>query len=424
MTMKWHKGIVAAVIGVAASMAVTAPAQAAAPLFQLPFPCGQTWKGDSDASSAHESWEIDFNRGSGDDDLGDTVVAAAAGTVRTASNQGSANGYGNLVKIEHSGGYFTYYAHLNSMAVSVGQSVAQGAAIGTVGNTSRPGNDISPHLHYEVRFGSSYPGNIQQAYFDGVRFAYPDQTLTSRNCGGGVVGTASIYGVTSDGRLTYTAVNAATGDRTHGAVVSGASLGFVPKAMATLNFNTVLVTSPGGQLYRVDVITNSASLAFNEPVPLGGGWTHDLLAYDGRGSLYGIADGALRRYTVSTAKPGAGGITSDGLIGSGFTLKTLTATGQDWLLGTTSGGQLLSYKIRGAEDWSRYELRSSTWQGFRHLLSAGGGIYFGHDAEGGLLRYTDANPFDGSGADVRGPDTVDAQGWTQVLLSARPGTVG
>ncbi len=57
-------------------------------------------------------------------------------------------------------------------------------------------------------------------------------------------------------------------------------------------------------------------------------------------------------------------------------------------------------------------------------MSAGGGVYFGHTPEGGFLRYTDANPYDGSGADLRGPDTVDAQGWTQVLLSARPGTVG
>ncbi|OKI35315.1 hypothetical protein A6A25_23920 [Saccharothrix sp. CB00851] len=239
-----------------------------------------------------------------------------------------------------------------------------------------------------------------------------------------VSGTASFYGVLADGRLTYTAVDAANGTRTHGAVVSGASLGFVPKAMATLNFNTVLVTTSGGRLYRVDVITNSTSLAFNAPVLLGGGWTHDLLAYDGRGSLYGIADGVLRRYAVPVTKPGAGDITSDGVIGTGFTLKTLTATGPDWLLGTTSGGALLSYRIRGAGDWSRYELRSGTWQVFGRLLSAGGGVYFGHNAEGGLLRYTDANPYDGSGADLRGPDTVDAQGWSQVVLSAQPGTVG
>ncbi|RZS32291.1 peptidase M23-like protein [Herbihabitans rhizosphaerae] len=156
----------------------------AAPAFQLPFPCGQTWNGDSDNSSAHRSHEIDFNRGSTPDaDLGDTVVAAAEGTVRTAAHQGSANGYGNLVKIEHAGNYFTYYAHLNTMAVTAGQVVSRGQAIGTLGNTSKPGNNISPHLHYEVRLGSSgYPGNIQRATFDGRTFGYPNANVKSNNC--------------------------------------------------------------------------------------------------------------------------------------------------------------------------------------------------------------------------------------------------
>lgn len=153
--------------------------------FQLPFPCGQSWTGNSSGSSAHQSWEIDFNRGgSPDADLGDPVVAAASGTVVTSAHQGSANGYGNLVKIDHGGGWFTYYAHLNVRSVSAGQSVSQGQQIGTVGKTSKPGNNISAHLHYEVRNGASYPSNIQKAVFNGTTFGYPIQTLTSRNCGG------------------------------------------------------------------------------------------------------------------------------------------------------------------------------------------------------------------------------------------------
>ncbi|MDP9867632.1 MULTISPECIES: M23 family metallopeptidase [Streptosporangium] len=153
--------------------------------FQLPFPCGQSWTGNSSASSAHQSWEIDFNRGStADADLGDPVVAAAAGTVVISAHQGSTNGYGNLVKIDHGGGWSTYYAHLNVRSVSAGVQVSQGQQIGTVGNTSKPGNYISPHLHYEVRMGSSYPSNIQKAVFNGTTFGYPVQTVTSNNCGG------------------------------------------------------------------------------------------------------------------------------------------------------------------------------------------------------------------------------------------------
>ncbi|MEV0348560.1 M23 family metallopeptidase [Nonomuraea sp. NPDC050680] len=163
---------------------VTADASIMATNFQLPFPCGQSWTGNSDGSSAHLSWEIDFNRGStADADLGDPVVAAAAGTVVISAHQGSTNGYGNLVKIDHGGGWATYYAHLNTRSVSEGATVSQGQKIGTVGNTSKPGNNISPHLHYEVRLGTNYPSNIQKAVFNGTTFGYPAQTVTSKNCG-------------------------------------------------------------------------------------------------------------------------------------------------------------------------------------------------------------------------------------------------
>ncbi|MFD9941993.1 M23 family metallopeptidase [Nonomuraea sp. NPDC059023] len=163
----------------------SAEAEILATNFQLPFPCGQSWTGNSSASSAHQSWEIDFNRGgSADADLGDPVVAAASGTVVISAHQGSTNGYGNLVKIDHGSGWTTYYAHLNVRSVSAGQAVSQGQQIGTVGKTSKPGNNISAHLHYEVRQGEGYPGNIRKAVFNGTTFGYPVQTLTSRNCGG------------------------------------------------------------------------------------------------------------------------------------------------------------------------------------------------------------------------------------------------
>lgn len=160
-----------------------AGAVAGGPLLQLPFPCGQTWNGNAANSSAHRSYEIDFNR---TDDVNDPVVAAGAGIVRTATHQGSVNRYGNLVKIEHPGGWFSYYAHLNRMDVSIGQRVAQGQQIGLLGNTSAPGNNISPHLHFEVRQGTTgYPNNIRPAHFDGIRFDYSGDgaaNVTSRNC--------------------------------------------------------------------------------------------------------------------------------------------------------------------------------------------------------------------------------------------------
>jgi hypothetical protein len=168
-----------------------ASAAGARPNFQMPFPCGQSWTGKS-GSGAHQSWEIDFNRGgSASADLGDTVVAAAAGTVAISNNQGSTNGFGNLVKIDHGGGWTTYYAHLRARSVSVGTRVSAGQKIGEVGNTTKPGASLPVHMHFEVRTSGSYPANIQKAVFNGATFGYPGQTLTSKNCGGSSSATVS-----------------------------------------------------------------------------------------------------------------------------------------------------------------------------------------------------------------------------------------
>jgi murein DD-endopeptidase MepM/ murein hydrolase activator NlpD len=56
-------------------------------------------------------------------------------------------GYGNLVIVEN-GAYRTYYAHLSSIPVAVGDTVTAGSTIGLSGNT---GNSTGPHLHYEIR---------------------------------------------------------------------------------------------------------------------------------------------------------------------------------------------------------------------------------------------------------------------------------
>ena len=61
-------------------------------------------------------------------------------------------GYGNYVKIQHSDGTETLYAHLapNSITVMAGEVVEQGQVIAKLGHT---GNSTGPHLHFEVRKG-------------------------------------------------------------------------------------------------------------------------------------------------------------------------------------------------------------------------------------------------------------------------------
>ena len=56
-------------------------------------------------------------------------------------------GYGNLVIVEN-GAYRTYYAHLSSIPVSVGDTVTADSTIGLSGNT---GHSTGPHVHYEIR---------------------------------------------------------------------------------------------------------------------------------------------------------------------------------------------------------------------------------------------------------------------------------
>ncbi len=78
--------------------------------------------------------------------VGDPVLSADEGKVVFAGwNTG---GYGNLVILDHSNGYQTYYAHMNEILVSDGDVIEKGYQLGTVGNTGR---STGPHLHFEVR---------------------------------------------------------------------------------------------------------------------------------------------------------------------------------------------------------------------------------------------------------------------------------
>lgn len=159
----------------------------AAPNFQMPFPCGQTWVG-STWSGHSPANAIDLNR---DGDLGDTVVASYGGTVKT-STYSSNTGYGNYIVIDHGGGWETLYAHLQSRSVSAGQSVQIGQKIGAVGNSSAK-YDLAPHLHYEQRYG----GSVKKIVWNGNAIPYyAKQSYTSRNaCGGGTVsGTVNTSG--------------------------------------------------------------------------------------------------------------------------------------------------------------------------------------------------------------------------------------
>jgi murein DD-endopeptidase MepM/ murein hydrolase activator NlpD len=80
---------------------------------------------------------------------GTPIHAAAPGTVIFAGQQ---SGYGNVVIIDHGGGFTTLYGHQSRIATHDGATLARGGLVGYVGST---GHSTGPHLHFETRYGGS-----------------------------------------------------------------------------------------------------------------------------------------------------------------------------------------------------------------------------------------------------------------------------
>lgn len=81
-------------------------------------------------------------------------ISAPVGTPVRAARDGrvlfsdTLRGYGNLVILEHDGGWATVYAHNRENRARVGRRVRQGEEIATVGET---GKTSGPNLHFEIR---------------------------------------------------------------------------------------------------------------------------------------------------------------------------------------------------------------------------------------------------------------------------------
>jgi lipoprotein NlpD len=86
----------------------------------------------------HDGIDISAKRGS-------AVMAARAGRVIFSDRL---TGYGNVIILEHAGGYATVYAHNERNLARKGENIRQGERIATVGGArERDGS----HLHFEIR---------------------------------------------------------------------------------------------------------------------------------------------------------------------------------------------------------------------------------------------------------------------------------
>jgi len=126
---------------------------------------------------------------------GTPVLAVSDGVVTSARtslgpSNGKKTGAGRNVVIEHAGGIWSWYMHLDTVKVTQGQTVKAGQQIGTLGNTMF--NDItmkSPaHLHFEI-LDKYPPGGEPKG--GGIQHRLNPQTFLEKQGAGGVSTQAS-----------------------------------------------------------------------------------------------------------------------------------------------------------------------------------------------------------------------------------------
>lgn len=149
-------------------------------------------------SSTHRHNGIDISA-----KRGTPIRAINKGQVVGVYPDGVRYGYGNSVLLKHPDGKLSFYAHMHTIKVRTGQTVAQGDMIGTVGSTQKrirngkvqpnPRPHMPPHLHMEVQtgvtlsdkgvpiIGESVPGRIDPLQYMAQVNARPVGVEVSQN---------------------------------------------------------------------------------------------------------------------------------------------------------------------------------------------------------------------------------------------------
>lgn len=75
---------------------------------------------------------------------GSDIISVAAGVVTWSADR---NGYGEMVEVNHGGGFSTRYAHADKLLVKAGDVVKKGQVLALMGSSGR---STGPHVHFEV----------------------------------------------------------------------------------------------------------------------------------------------------------------------------------------------------------------------------------------------------------------------------------
>lgn len=125
---------------------------------------------DGDKHSCHFKYGIDIAGGG-------NILATESGQVIVAKySPASESGFGNYVVIAHDNGMESWYCHLDSYSVSVGDQVTRGQVIGVMGETSAKYFNMGVHLHFELSDKKSKKTDPWKEYF---REEYKDYIVYS-----------------------------------------------------------------------------------------------------------------------------------------------------------------------------------------------------------------------------------------------------
>lgn len=131
----------------------------AAPNYKHPLFCGREFRGNSRGG---HGWGLDVVSTSSGNTRGQEVMASAGGTVSEHV------GWNGQLRINHGGGFYTVYAHMDPVVVEYGDTILAGQLLGFV---SDKGDADGNHLHYGQDLGP-YPWDPQQVRFNGTLYNY------------------------------------------------------------------------------------------------------------------------------------------------------------------------------------------------------------------------------------------------------------